>query len=149
MRIVLRDDVEGLGLRGDIVEVPGGYARNFLFPKGRALTATKGVEAQATSMRRARDLREAHDRQSAETQAKVLAGAVIRVTARAGSAGRLFGSVSAADVVEAVRAQKGVELDRRQVDLPEPVKSVGTTEIAVHLYQDVSTVLTLEVAAEG
>jgi large subunit ribosomal protein L9 len=149
MRVVLRDDVDGLGLRGDIVDVPGGYARNFLLPKGRALVATKGVEDQANAMRRARDLKEARDRQSAETQATVLAGAIVRVVARAGPAGRLFGSVTAADIAQAVHEQKGVELDRRQLELPEPIKTVGSTDVPVHLFQDVATVMTVEVVAEG
>ena len=149
MRVVLRDDVDGLGLRGDIVDVPGGYARNFLLPKGSALVATKGVEDQANAMRRARDLKEARDRQSAETQATVLAGAIVQVVARAGPAGRLFGSVTAADIAQAVHEQKGVELDRRQLELPEPIKTVGSTDVPVHLFQDVATVMTVEVVAEG
>ncbi len=149
MKILLRQDVAGLGKRGDIVDVAGGYARNFLFPEGVARVATPGVAAQATAMRRARDLREAKDRQAAETQATVLAGALLRIEARAGGAGRLFGSVSAADVAEAVRAQKGVELDRRHVALEEPIKAVGTYEVPVQLFDDVTTVLTVEVVAAG
>lgn len=149
MRVLLRRDVDGLGKRGDIVDVAGGYARNFLFPEGAALKATDGVEAQANAMRRARDLREAKDREAAEAQAGVLAGATLRVEARAGSAGRLFGSVGAADVAEAARAQKGVELDRRHVVLEEPIKAVGTYEVPVHLFADVETVLTVEVVPAG
>lgn len=149
MKILLRQDVVGLGKRGDIVDVAGGYARNFLFPEGMALVATPGVTAQATAMRRARDLREAKDRQAAETQATVLAGALLRIEARAGAAGRLFGSVSAADVAEAARAQKRVELDRRHVVLEEPIKAVGTYEVPVQLFADVATVLTVEVVAAG
>lgn len=149
MKVLLRRDVDGLGKRGDIVEVAGGYARNFLFPEGMALAASPGVTAQATAMRRARDMREAKDRQAAEAQATVLAGAQLRIEARAGAAGRLFGSVGAADVAEAARAQKGVELDRRHVVLEEPIKAVGTYEVPVHLFADVATVLTVEVVAAG
>ena len=83
MKVVLRADVAGVGRRGDIVDVAGGFARNFLLPEGRAIVATDGVEAQAGSMRRARDLREAQDRQAAEAKALVLAGAVLSVVARA------------------------------------------------------------------
>src|SRR5271165_2919877 len=110
MKVVLRSDVDGVGRRGDIVDVSGGFARNFLLPEGRAIVATAGVEAQAEAMRRGRDLREARDRRTAEAQAQVLAGAVVRVPARAGSSGRLFGSVTAADIAEALKAQKGMEV---------------------------------------
>ena len=149
MRVLLRDDVNGIGRRGDIVDVSDGYARNFLIPGGLGLAATDGIQAQAASMRRARDLREAKDRQAAEAQATVLAGAQLRIEARAGSAGRLFGSVGAADIAQAALAQKGVELDRRHVVLDEPIKAVGTYEVPVHLFADVATVLTVEVAAAG
>lgn len=149
MKVVLRSDVDGVGRRGDIVDVTGGFARNFLLPQGRALVATEGVEAQAAAMRRGRDLREAKDREAAQTQAQVLAGAVLRLEARAGAAGKLFGSVGAADVAEAVKAQKGVELNRHHVVLEEPIKAVGTYEVPVRLYGGVATVLTVEVVAAG
>jgi large subunit ribosomal protein L9 len=149
MRVLLRDDVRGVGRRGDIVEVAGGFARNYLFPAGRALVATDGMEAQAAAMRRSRDLREARDREAAQTQAGVLAGAVIRMEARAGSAGRLFGSITSADLAAAVGEQKGVAIDRHQLELPEPIKTVGTHEVPVHLYDDVATVLTVEVTPVG
>jgi len=149
MKVVLRSDVDGVGRRGDIVDVAGGFARNFLFPEGRAIVATAGVTGQAASMRHARDLREARDHEAAETQARVLAGAVITVTARAGAGGRLFGSVTAADVVDAVKAQKGVEIDRHHIVLEEPIKAVGSTDVPVQLHGDVATVLTVEVVAEG
>jgi large subunit ribosomal protein L9 len=149
MKLVLRSDVEGVGRRGDIVDVAGGFARNFLLPQGRAIVATNGVTAQAAAMRRSRDLREARDREAAEAKASALAGGVVSVRARAGSSGRLFGSVTAGDVVDAVRAQKGVEIERRHVGLDEPIKTVGSYEIPLHLFQDVATVVTLEVAPEG
>lgn len=147
MKVLLRSDVDGVGRRGDIVEVTGGFARNFLLPQGRALVATEGVQAQAEAMRKRRDLREAHDRETARAQAALLAGAVLRVEARAGKAGRLFGSVSAADVVEAVKAQKGVELNRHFVALSEPIKQVGTYEVPVNLFAEISAVVTVEVVA--
>ena len=115
MKVLLRDDVAGVGRRGDIVKVAGGFARNFLLPEGRAIVATDGVEGQAELMRRRRDLREAQDRGAAEAQAKVLAGAVIPISARAAGGGRLFGSIGPADVVEAIQAATGVEVDRRHV----------------------------------
>ena len=147
MKVVLRQDVDGIGLRGDIVDVADGFARNFLLPGGQGLVATKGVEAQAAAMRRGRDLREAHDRQAAQAKATRLAGTTVQVTARAGATGRLFGSVGAAEIAEAVRSQKGVELERGQVRLDEPIKAVGTHEVPVHLGLDVATVVMVEVVA--
>ncbi len=149
MKVLLRSDVDGVGRRGEVVDVAGGFARNYLLPGGKALVATEGVEAQAAAMRRSRDLREARDRESAEAQALVLAGTVLRIEARAGSAGRLFGSVGPADVAEAVKAQRGVELERRHVVLEEPIKAVGSYEVALHLFADVTAVVTVEVAAAG
>jgi large subunit ribosomal protein L9 len=147
MRVLLRDDVDGVGRRGDIVKVAGGFARNFLLPEGRAIVATDGVEGQAEQMRRGRDLREAQDRGAAESQATILAGAVITVVARAGGGGRLFGSIGPADVAEAIRAQKGVEIDRRAVALEEHIKEVGSHEVTVELFAGVATVVTVEVTA--
>jgi large subunit ribosomal protein L9 len=149
MKVVLRNDVQGVGRRGDIVEVTCGFARNFLLPQGQAIVATDGVDAQAEAMRRGRDLREARDRQAAEAQVALLSGAVVTVQARAGSGGRLFGSVTAADLVDAVRQQKGVELDRRHVNLDEPIKSLGTREVSVALFEDITAAITVEVVAAG
>ena len=147
MKVLLRDDVAGVGRRGDIVKVAGGFARNFLLPEGRAILAADGVEGQAAQMRRGRDLREAKDRGAAESQATILAGAVIPLSARAGGGGRLFGSIGPADVVEAIRASKGVEIDRKHVLLAEHIKVVGSHDITVELFPGVATVVTLEVTA--
>jgi large subunit ribosomal protein L9 len=147
MKVLLRSDVEGVGRRGDIVEVSGGFARNYLLPEGKGLEATKGIEAQATAMRRSRDLRDSRDREAAQAKAEVLNGAVLRIEARAGGTGKLFGSVGPADVVEAARSQKGVELDRHGVDLPEPLKELGSHEVSIQLAPDVTSVITVEVVA--
>ncbi len=147
MKVLLRGDVDGIGRRGDIVDVADGYARNFLIPGGLGLMATPGIQAQATSMRRARDLREASDRQAAEAKARVLAGVTLRVSARAGSTGRLFGSVGAVEIVDAAREQKGVELDRHAIALGESIKATGTYEVVVQLFADVATPVMVEVVA--
>ena len=149
MKVLLREDVAGVGRRGDIVKVAGGFARNFLLPEGRAIVATEGIEGQAEQMRRGRDLREAQDRNAAEAQVKLLAGAVIPVSARAAGGGRLFGSIGPADVVDAIRAAKGIEVDRRHVLLPDHIKETGTYEVTLELFRDVSTVVTVEVTAAG
>jgi large subunit ribosomal protein L9 len=147
VKVLLRDDVAGVGRRGDIVKVAGGFARNFLLPEGRAIIATEGVEGQAEQMRRGRDLREAKDRSAAETQARLLAGAVIPISARAAGGGRLFGSIGPADVVEAIQAAKGIEVDRKHVLLPEHIKETGTFEVSVELFRDVVAIVTVEVTA--
>jgi large subunit ribosomal protein L9 len=149
MRVLLRDDVAGVGHRGDIVKVAGGFARNFLLPEGRAIVATEGIEGQAEQMRRGRDLREAQDRSAAEAQVALLAGTVIPVSARAAGGGRLFGSIGPADVVDAIRAAKGIEVDRRHVLLPDHIKETGTYEVTLELFRGVSTVVTVEVKAAG
>lgn len=147
MRIVLRNDLDHVGKRGDIVDVADGYARNFLLPKGHAIAATRGVTAQANAMRRSRDLRDAKDREAAELVARKLVPMVIRITARAGSGNqaKLFGSITNADIVEAVEQQAKVTLDRRRLHLDEPIKSLGTHEVPVKLHSDVEFRVTLEV----
>ncbi|MEZ5144441.1 MAG: 50S ribosomal protein L9 [Acidimicrobiales bacterium] len=147
MKLVLRSDVEGVGKRGDIVDVADGYARNYLVPKGFAMAATPGVEAQAEQMRRARQLKDAADRSAAEEIAKVLVPAVINVTAKAGKEGRLFGSVTTTDIVDAVAAQTGIELDRKVLELAEPIKTTGTHAVPAKLHSDVQFQITLEVVA--
>lgn len=145
MKVILRSDVANVGNKGDVLDVSDGYARNFLVPRGLALRASAGAMAQAASMRRARDQREARDRASAEEVATRLAPRVITIGAKAGAEGRLFGSVTAADVVSAVQAQAGETLDRRRVHLDEPIKSVGTHEVAVRLHTEVELRLHVEV----
>lgn len=149
MKLIMRSDLANVGKKGDIVEVADGYARNYLVPRGYAMAATKGAVAQAASMRRARDLKDARDRDAAEQVARQLVAAVFRVPAKAGPDGRLFGSVTPADVVAVVRAQTGAEIDRRRIHLDEPIKSVGVHEVPVRLHSDVEFRLTVEVVAEG
>src|SRR5580704_8761883 len=145
MRVVLRSDIDRVGKRGDIIDVADGYARNYLLPKGYAIIATGGVAAQATAMRRSRDLKDAKDRESAEVVARTLVPAVIRISAKAGAEGKLFGSVTAAEVASAVGAQTGVEIDRRKLHLDEPIKTLGTHTVAVKLHSDVEFPVTIEV----
>jgi large subunit ribosomal protein L9 len=147
MKVILRTDVSELGKRGDILDVADGYARNYLVPKGLAMKATEGAASQAASMRRARDLRDAQDRAAAETLATTLVPQVITVTARAGSEGKLFGSVTAADISSAIEAQTSVQIDRRKLVLPEPIKSLGTHTVPVKLHADVEFPVTVDVVA--
>lgn len=147
MRLVLRSDVEGVGNKGDVVEVADGYGRNYLVPRGHAMRAGKGSEAQAASMRRSRDEKEAAARAAAEDVATQLVPQVITVAAHAGPEGRLFGSVTGADIADAVRAQTGIDLERRQLHLDEPLKATGTHVVPAKLHSDVEFPITVEVVA--
>jgi large subunit ribosomal protein L9 len=145
MKVVLRSDLDGLGKRGDIVEVADGYARNYLLGKGLALPATPGVAAQAVAMRRSRDVSDTRAREGAEQIARRLVPAIVRVPARAGNTGKLFGSITASDVADAIVAQTGIEIDRRRLRLDEPIRALGTHEIPVRLHSEVEFQVTVEV----
>jgi large subunit ribosomal protein L9 len=147
VKIVLRTDVAQVGKKGDIVDVADGYGRNFLVPKGLAFLASDGVEAQATAMRRSRDVRDATDRAAAQEVATSLVPKVVTIAARAGAEGKLFGSVTIPEIVDAVAAQTGVELDRRQVHLDEPIKTLGTHLVPTKLHAEVEFPITVEVVA--
>ena len=145
MKVVLRADVTRLGNKGDILDVADGYARNYLVPRGLALQASPGVVEQAAAMRRSRDVRDARERGAAEEVARALVPQVVRIVARAGGGGRLFGSVTTTDVAEAVREQTGIELDRRRLHLDEPIREVGTHRVTARLHADVEFPVTVEV----
>jgi large subunit ribosomal protein L9 len=149
MKILLREDIKGVGRRGDIVQVAGGYARNFLFPNGKALQATDSMAMQSTSMKKARDARDAKDRGAAQAQAKVLTGSVIGIPARAAAGGRLFGSVGPVEIVAAILEQKGIEVDHHKVILAEHLKEVGPADVSIELFDDVVVALSVEVIAKG
>lgn len=148
MKLILRNDLAGVGKRGDIVEVSDGYGRNYLLPRGLAFVATDGAVDQAARMRRARDLRDASDREAAQTIASTLVPKVIQISAKAGSEGRLFGSVTAGDIVDAIADQTGIRLEKRQL-VVEPIKSVGEHSLTAQLHSDVSFPIRVEVVAAG
>jgi len=147
MKVVLRADVEHLGQKGDLVDVADGYARNFLVPRGLALRATSGIQKQADAMRRNRDARDRREREAAQAIADQLDAPIIQIPARAGEGGRLFGSVTSADIAAAVQSQIGIEVDRRHIALDEPLKELGVTELPVRLHPDVTATLRVEVVA--
>ena len=148
MKVVLREDVDNLGKKGDLIEVADGYARNFLVPRGMALKASVGIEKQADAMRRNRDAHDKRDREAAEAIAAQVSGKTITIAARAGVEGKLFGSVGTVDVADAVQAQLGVEIDRRKVVLSEPLKELGPAEVPVRLHADVTAMLAVDVVAQ-
>jgi len=147
MQVIMRSDVDNVGKKGEVVDVSDGFARNYLVAKGMAMKATPGAIAQAAGMRRARAVKDAKDRESSEQVARILVAKVIRLTARAGPEGRLFGSITTADVVSAVSEQTGVTLDRRRVHLDDPIKALGTHEVPVRLHPEVEFRLAVEVVA--
>ena len=149
MKGVLRTDIPGVGKRGDITDVSDGFARNYLVPQGRAIVASAGIEDQAASMRRSRDLKDARNREGAEAIARKLVPIVFRIEARSGSEGRLFGSVTASDIVDAVSRQSGLELDRRRLVIDEAIKTLGSHEVGVRLHPEVEFRLTLEVVSSS
>jgi large subunit ribosomal protein L9 len=148
VKVILRADVQGVGKKGDVIDVADGHARNFLIPRGLALRSSKGAESQATAMRRSRDLRDAADREAAETIATRLVPQTFTLAARAGGEGKLFGSITTADIVDAVQAQAGVALDRRKVHLTDPIRETGTHRVTVKLHADVEFPVTVEVTKQ-
>lgn len=146
MQAILRSDVAGLGKRGDIVDVADGHFRNFLLPKGHAIKASPGAIDQAAKMRASRDARDHESREAATAVATKLVPQTITITAKASPEGKLFGSISAADVAAAVMEQTEVELDRKNIEI-DGVKTVGSHTATASLHSDVSFPITLEVVA--
>jgi len=145
MRIVLRSDVDNVGTKGEVLDVANGFARNFLLPRGLAMKATKGSETQAGSMRRGRAVRDAAARSAAEDVAKTLVPATISVAARAGTEGRLFGSVTSHEIAGAIGAQTGIEIDRRTLVIDEPIKTTGAHQVTARLHPEVQFPVSIEV----
>ena len=146
MNVILREDIAGVGRRGDIVTVADGHARNYLLPRGLALVATEGAVNQANAMRRARDLREANDREAARTVAEALTARAFTVKAKSGNEGRLFGSVTTADIASALAAQAGVTLDRKKI-VAQPIRTTGSHSALVRLHADVECNIKFSVVA--
>jgi large subunit ribosomal protein L9 len=147
MKVILSDDVANLGHKGDVVNVADGYARNYLIPKGIAMFANKGALKQAEVMQRARSERAAKEKDEAAGRVATLAASPVYISARAGEEGRLFGSVTKTDVARAIKEQLGEDIDRHLVRLDDPIRSLGTHEVEVHLHEDVNALVRVEVIA--
>ena len=145
MKLILTQEVSGLGAPGDVVEVAGGYGRNYLVPRGLAMRWSRGAEKQIELIKRARAAREIRSVDDARVAAERLAGLRVRMQTRAGSGGRLFGSISTSDIVSAVKDAGGPELDRRKIEISNPIKTVGAHQVAVRLHPEVSATLEVEV----
>ncbi|MBX7269723.1 50S ribosomal protein L9 [Micromonospora sp. Llam7] len=145
MKIILTQEVSGLGAPGDIVEVKNGYGRNYLLPQGFAIAWTKGAEKQVTLIRRARSAREIRDLGHANEVKAQLEGLKVNLSARAGEGGRLFGSVTPAEIVDAVKAAGGPALDRRRLEMSGHVKSIGSHPVRIRLHPEVTATFNLNV----
>ena len=146
-KLILTNEVAGLGSAGDVVEVKNGYARNFLIPQGFATAWTRGGEKQVASIQAARQARAIHDRDDAVALKTALEGAKVRLAVKAGASGRLFGSVKTEHVADAVAAAGLGAIDKRKVHITSPIKSTGDHEATVRLHDDVTAVITLQVVA--
>ena len=152
MKLILTAEVDHLGSPGDTVEVKDGYGRNYLLPRGLAIVATRGAQKQADEIRRARDTTAVHDREHAEEiKAALLAVSPVALAVKvAADSGKLFGSVTANDVVVAVKKAGGPSIDKRVVRMPRAhIKEIGTHTVAVHLHPEVEAELAVDVVAQG
>ncbi|HEY2316496.1 MAG TPA: 50S ribosomal protein L9 [Streptosporangiaceae bacterium] len=147
MKLILTQEVTGLGAPGDMVEVKAGYGRNYLVPRSLAMPWTRGSEKQIEMIKRARSAREIRSLDDAKEAARRLSGLRVRLQTRAGTGGRLFGSISTADIAAAVKTAGGPELDKRKIEVKNPIKTIGSHQVAVRLHPEVSASLEIEVAA--
>ena len=139
MKVVLLKDVRNVGKRDDIITVSDGYARNFLFPQKLAAEATPGALKEIARKRAAQDAREAEMRAEAQAKAELLKNKIITLEVKCGDKGRLYGSVTAAEVAEALEKQHGIQVDKRKLDIGDPIREVGVREISVWLYSGITT----------
>ena len=148
MEIILREHVDNLGKRGEIVKVADGYARNYLLPRKLALLATEGNRKHVERERKIFEARESQEKGQAEALATRLAALEITITRRVGETDQLFGSVTASDITDVLKA-KGFDVDRRKLILPEPIKTLGEHEVPLKLHREVTTPLKVRVVKEG
>jgi len=147
MKLILTQEVDGLGAPGEVVEVAGGYGRNYLVPRGLAMRWTRGAEKQIELISRARSVREIRGLDDARDAASRLGSLTVQLQRRAGGGGRLFGSISPADIAAAVLAAGGPELDKRRIEIKNPIKTVGAHQVAIRLHPEVRATLDVEVTA--
>ena len=146
MKLILTQEVTGLGTPGDVVEVKAGYGRNYLVPRSLAMPWTRGSEKQIDLIKRARSAREIRGLDDAKEAAARLGSLKVRLQTRAGTGGRLFGSISTADIAAAVKRAGGPDLDKRKIEVKNPIKTVGSHQVAVRLHPEVSAKLEIEVS---
>lgn len=149
MKLILTQEVSNLGTPGDVVEVKDGYGRNYLMPRGLAIRWTKGAEKQIDSIKKARSVREVRDVSHADEIKSQLEALNVRVSAQAGSTGRLFGAVTVSDIVDAVKSSGGPDIDKRRIVVAQPIKSVGAHQVEVKVHDEVTATVNLEVVASA
>jgi large subunit ribosomal protein L9 len=149
MKLILTQEVSGLGGPGDVVEVKDGYGRNYLVPRGAAIRWTRGGEKQVSAIKRGREVREVRDMGHAQEIMGSLAGLLVTMPVRAGAGGRLFGAVTVADVVAVVSKAGGPTLDKRKVEVGQPIKTVGAHQVTVRLHPEVAATVSVEVVPEA
>ena len=147
MKLILTQEVTGLGAPGDVVEVKAGYGRNYLVPRRLAMPWTRGSEQQIEMIKRARSAREIRSLDDARQAASRLSGLRVRLQKRAGSGGRLFGSISTADIAAAVKTAGGPELDRRKIEVTNPIKTIGSHQVRVRLHPEVTAWVDIDIVA--
>lgn len=147
MKLILTQEVDGLGAAGDIVDVKDGYGRNFLLPNGVAIVWTKGAEKQITQIKRAREAREVRGLEHAQELKEQIEGLDIKLPVRAGEQGKLFGSVTVADIAGAIRSAGGPLVEKRSITLPKPIKSVGSHKVSIRLHPEVAVSAAVDVVA--
>ena len=147
MKLILNQEVDGLGAPGDIVEVKDGYGRNYLVPRNLAFQWTKGAEKQITQIKRARDARAIRDAAHANEVKNQLEGLDVKLPARVGANNKLFGSINVGDIADAVRANGGPLLEKRSITLASPIKTAGKHKVQVKLHPEVSASVTIGVVA--
>jgi large subunit ribosomal protein L9 len=147
MKLILTHEVSGLGTPGDIVDVAAGYGRNYLIPRGFAMLWTRGAEKEIELIKRARSVREIRSLDDAKSVAGQLGSLSVRLRRRAGQNGRLFGSIGSSDIADAVKAAGGPELDRRRIEVPDPIKTLGQHQVRVRLHPEVSATVAIDVQA--
>lgn len=148
MQVILKKDVKGSGKAGELVNVSDGYARNFLLPRGLAMPATAGSLNELKSRAEAVQFRAEEEKEQARQAAEKLKGSVVRVAARMGQNGRLFGSITTKEIAAAIEQQTGVRIDRRKIAMPGDIKDAGSRKVEVKLYAGVSVEMTVMVVEE-
>ncbi|HBL36325.1 MAG TPA: 50S ribosomal protein L9 [Firmicutes bacterium] len=149
MEVILLSDVKALGKKGELKEVSAGYARNFLFPKQLAVEATPGNLKQLKEEQARRKHKAAQDEETARELAAKLGGLTLTFQTKAGEGGKLFGSITGKDIVEQIQQKTKLEIDKKQLNLPEPIKAMGEHEVSIHLYRGVKATIKIQVTAEG
>jgi large subunit ribosomal protein L9 len=145
MKLIVTQEVDGLGAPGDVVEVKDGYARNYLVPRGLAIRWTKGAAKQIDTIKKARQVRDVRDLSYAQEIKSQLEGLSVTLPAKAGASGRLFGAVSVADIAAAVTSSGGPDIDKRRIIVSEPIKSVGAHQVSVRVHEEVTATVNLDV----